>query len=142
MTSLNNANEGDTSDSLGGDCISCASDDSRDSIIDRIFDNNRKWVRDQVMLDRNYFDDLSNGQTPEILYIGCSDSRVTAEQIMGLKPGDAFIHRNIANMVLSLDLSSGCAITYAVKYLKVKHVVVCGHYNCGKLLKYETSNIS
>ena len=99
--------------------------------IDSIFANNRDWVAEKLGHDQDYFKNLSKGQSPEILYIGCSDSRVTAEELMGVGPGDAFVHRNIANMVSSLDLSSMSVINYAVVHLKVKHVVVCGHYYCG-----------
>lgn len=99
--------------------------------IAKIFNNNHKWVADKLGQDADYFKNLSKGQSPEILYIGCSDSRVSAEELMGVGPGDAFIHRNIANMVSSLDLSSMSVINYAVLHLKVKHVVVCGHYYCG-----------
>ena len=96
-----------------------------------IFDNNNQWVAEKLGKDPKYFKNLSKGQSPEILYIGCSDSRVTAEELMGVGPGDAFVHRNIANMVISLDLSAMSVINYAVAHLKVKHVVVCGHYYCG-----------
>jgi carbonic anhydrase len=96
-----------------------------------IFENNQKWVQDKLDVQEDYFEELSKGQAPEILYIGCSDSRVTAEDMMGVKPGQAFIHRNIANMVSNLDLSSASVIHYAVSFLKVKHIVVCGHYYCG-----------
>lgn len=96
-----------------------------------IFENNQKWVQDKLDVQEDYFEELSKGQTPEILYIGCSDSRVTAEDMMGVQPGQAFIHRNIANMVSNLDLSSASVIHYAVSFLKVKHIVVCGHYYCG-----------
>ncbi|MFT5582101.1 MAG: carbonic anhydrase [Psychromonas sp.] len=99
--------------------------------IKQIFDNNQAWVENKLSVDSNYFKDLSKGQSPEILYIGCSDSRVTAEEIMGVSPGQAFIHRNIANMVPNTDLSSMSVIDYAVLHLKVNHVVVCGHYYCG-----------
>ena len=99
--------------------------------IDSIFANNRDWVAEKLGHDQDYFKNLAKGQSPEILYIGCSDSRVTAEELMGVGPGDAFVHRNIANMVSSLDLSSMSVINYAVVHLKVKHVVVCGHYYCG-----------
>ncbi|MCB0478618.1 MAG: carbonic anhydrase [Crocinitomicaceae bacterium] len=97
----------------------------------KIFENNRQWVQDKLNLDPNYFKNLSEGQNPDILYIGCADSRVTAEELMGVAPGEAFIHRNIANMVPNTDLSSMSVIDYAVTYLKVNHVVVCGHYYCG-----------
>ncbi|WP_010135696.1 carbonic anhydrase [Ochrovirga pacifica] len=96
-----------------------------------IFENNQKWVEEKLSIDADYFKNLSKGQSPEILYIGCSDSRVTAEELMGVNPGDAFVHRNIANMVPNTDLSAMSVIDYAVTHLKVKHIVVCGHYFCG-----------
>ncbi|MFD1550839.1 carbonic anhydrase [Putridiphycobacter roseus] len=99
--------------------------------IKRIFTNNQKWVDGKLKRDTNYFNNLSKGQNPDILYIGCSDSRVTAEELMGVAPGEAFIHRNIANMVPNTDLSAMSVIDYAVLHLKVNHVVVCGHYYCG-----------
>ncbi len=99
--------------------------------INKIFENNKNWVAEKLNKEQDYFQNLSKGQNPEILYIGCSDSRVTAEELMGVGPGEAFVHRNIANMVSSLDLSAMSVINYAVKFLKVKHVIVCGHYYCG-----------
>ncbi|KAA3650690.1 MAG: carbonic anhydrase [Bacteroidetes bacterium] len=99
--------------------------------IKQIFENNRNWVNDKLNKDPNYFNELSEGQSPQLLYIGCSDSRVTAEELIGANPGDAFVHRNIANMVSNLDLSAMSVINYAVAQLKVKHIVVCGHYYCG-----------
>ena len=99
--------------------------------IKQIFKNNREWVQDKLNMDSDYFKNLSKGQSPDILYIGCSDSRVTAEELMGVSPGEAFVHRNIANMVPNTDLSAMSVIDYAVVYLKVKHIVVCGHYYCG-----------
>lgn len=99
--------------------------------IKQIFKNNETWIADKLSLDKDYFENLSKGQSPEILYIGCSDSRVTAEELMGATPGDVFVHRNIANMVPNTDLSAMSVINYAVSHLKVKHVVVCGHYYCG-----------
>lgn len=99
--------------------------------IDQIFKNNNTWVNEKLSIDANYFKNLSKGQNPDILYIGCSDSRVTAEELMGVSPGDAFVHRNIANMVPNTDLSAMSVIDYAVLILKVNHVVVCGHYYCG-----------
>jgi len=99
--------------------------------IKNIFENNRKWVETKLGLDPNYFKQLSEGQSTEILYIGCSDSRVTAEDLMGIQPGEAFVHRNIANMVPNTDLNVMSVIEYAVRYLKVNHIVVCGHYYCG-----------
>ncbi len=99
--------------------------------IDHIFKNNQDWVKGKLDLNGRYFEDLSKGQSPEILYIGCSDSRVTAEEVMGVGPGDVFVHRNIANMVPNNDLNSMSVIEYAVVHLKVNHIVVCGHYYCG-----------
>jgi carbonic anhydrase len=98
--------------------------------IKQIFDNNQKWIAEKLRLDDNYFRILSRGQKPEILYIGCSDSRVSAEELMGVQPGEVFVHRNIANMVSNTDLSAMSVINYAVSHLKVNHVVVCGHYYC------------
>lgn len=98
--------------------------------ISQIFENNRKWVAEKLADNPDFFDDLSKGQSPEILYIGCSDSRVTAEELMGAKPGEVFVHRNIANMVPNSDLSAMSVVTYAVSYLKVRHVIICGHYYC------------
>jgi len=99
--------------------------------IEYIFVNNEKWIAEKLKIDPNYFKELTKGQNPEILYIGCSDSRVSAEDLMGVQPGDVFVHRNIANMVPNTDLNVMSVINYAVSHLKVKHVVVCGHYNCG-----------
>ncbi len=99
--------------------------------ITKIFENNKKWIQEKLEIDADYFTKLSQGQAPEFLYIGCSDSRVTAEDLMGVKPGEVFIHRNIANLVNNVDLNVMSVLNYAVRHLKVKHVVVCGHYNCG-----------
>ncbi|MGM0634831.1 MAG: carbonic anhydrase [Bacteroidota bacterium] len=99
--------------------------------IKQIFKNNQQWVQEKLDIDSNYFKNLSQGQQPDILYIGCSDSRVTAEELMGVSPGEAFVHRNIANMVPNTDLSAMSVIDYALQHLKVNHVVVCGHYYCG-----------
>ena len=98
---------------------------------DEIFQNNAAWVKSKLNLDPDYFVNLSKGQSPEFLYIGCSDSRVSAESLMGLEPGDVFVHRNIANMVPNTDLNVHSVIEYAVTHLMVNHVVVCGHYFCG-----------
>lgn len=97
----------------------------------RVFQNNQKWIKDKLAVNDNYFEDLGKGQNPELLYIGCSDSRVTAEDLMGLEPGEVFVHRNIANMVISIDLNVMSVLNYAVDHLKVNHIVVCGHYACG-----------
>ncbi|MBP6795207.1 MAG: carbonic anhydrase [Saprospiraceae bacterium] len=99
--------------------------------LDKIFDNNEKWIAEKTSLNPEYFTDLAKGQKPEVLYIGCSDSRVTAEDLMGANPGEIFIHRNIANMVISIDLNIMSVLNYAVRHLKVNHIVVCGHYECG-----------
>jgi len=96
-----------------------------------IFKNNEKWIREKMELDCDYFKKLSSGQSPEFLYIGCSDSRVTAEDLMGLNPGEVFIHRNIANLVVSTDNNLNAVVQYAVEHLKVKYIIVCGHYECG-----------
>jgi len=97
----------------------------------RVFENNEDWISSKLDLNPNYFNDLSKGQSPDILYIGCSDSRVSAEELMGLEPGEVFVHRNIANMVVNIDLNCMSVLNYAVNHLKVNHVVVCGHYFCG-----------
>lgn len=99
--------------------------------IEQIFKNNEKWVNEKLSIDPNYFKNLANGQNPDILYVGCSDSRITAEEIMGVAPGDVFVMRNISNMVSNLDLSAMSVINYAVDILHVKHIVICGHYGCG-----------
>ena len=99
--------------------------------LDRVFQNNKKWIQEKLTINPNYFEDLGQGQNPELLFIGCSDSRVTAEELMGLGPGEVFVHRNIANMVISIDLNVMSVVNYAVEHLKVNHVVVCGHYGCG-----------
>ena len=99
--------------------------------LQQVFKNNEVWVKEKLQHDTDYFTNLGKGQQPEFLYIGCSDSRVTAEDIMGIKPGEAFIHRNIANLVNNVDLNVMSVIEYAVTHLKVNHIVVCGHYACG-----------
>ena len=99
--------------------------------LDKVFQNNKQWIKDKLAVDNDYFEELGKGQNPELLYIGCSDSRVTAEELMGAKPGEVFVHRNIANMVISIDLNVMSVVNYAVDHLKVKHIIVCGHYACG-----------
>lgn len=99
--------------------------------IQNVFKNNKNWIAEKLEKNPEYFSELSKGQNPDILYIGCSDSRVTAEDLMGVSPGEVFVHRNIANMVISIDLNVMSVLNYAVEHLKVNHVVVCGHYFCG-----------
>ncbi|MBB6236780.1 carbonic anhydrase [Pedobacter sp. AK013] len=96
-----------------------------------VFKNNEKWIAEKLAINPDYFTELSKGQSPEFLYIGCSDSRVTAEDLMGIQPGQAFVHRNVANLVNNVDLNVMTVLNYAVRHLKVNHIVVCGHYNCG-----------
>ena len=98
---------------------------------EKIFENNKKWVESKLAENKDFFKTLSETQTPDFLYIGCSDSRVSAEELMGMKPGEVFVTRNIANVVNTLDMSSTAVIQYAVEHLKVKHIIVCGHYGCG-----------
>ncbi len=92
---------------------------------------NKEWVGETLAKDATFFDKLSKGQKPPILWIGCADSRVPANQITGTNPGDIFVHRNIANMVVHTDMNMLSVLDYAVSILKVKHVIVCGHYGCG-----------
>jgi carbonic anhydrase len=97
----------------------------------KILDNNKAWVEKTLKTDPEYFKDLAKGQHPPLLWIGCSDSRVPANEIIVAKPGDVFVHRNIANMVVHSDMNMLSVLDYAVNVLKVKHVIVCGHYGCG-----------
>ena len=98
---------------------------------EQIFENNRRWIAEKTATEKDFFEKLATDQTPEYLYIGCSDSRVTAEDLMGAQPGEVFIHRNIANVVATVDLNVLSVLVYAVNYLKVKRIIVCGHYGCG-----------
>jgi carbonic anhydrase len=97
----------------------------------KILDNNKVWVEQQLAMDKDFFKGLSVGQNPPLLWIGCSDSRVPANEIIGAKAGEVFVHRNIANMVVHTDMNMLSVLDYAVNVLKVKHVIVCGHYGCG-----------
>lgn len=92
---------------------------------------NKAWAAEQLIEDPTYFENLSKVQTPEFLWIGCSDSRVPANQITGTLPGEVFVHRNIANLVVENDVNLLSVLHYAVNYLKVKNIIVCGHYRCG-----------
>lgn len=99
--------------------------------IKQLLENNKQWIEKQLAGDSKYFEKLAAGQKPTILYIGCSDSRVTAEEIIGLKPGEAFVHRNVANLVSNVDLNVMSVINYAVTHLEVQYIIICGHYECG-----------
>lgn len=97
----------------------------------KLIDNNRKWVETKLGQDPEFFKKLANGQQPPLLWIGCADSRVPANEIIGAQPGEVFVHRNIANMVIPSDMNMLSVVDYAVNVLKVRHVIVCGHYGCG-----------
>ncbi len=102
-----------------------------DKFYNKLKENNKEWVENQLAQDPEYFEKLSKGQKPPLLWIGCADSRVPANQIIGAQPGEVFVHRNIANMVVHTDMNMLSVLDYAVNALKVKHVIVCGHYGCG-----------
>ncbi|MBD3723582.1 MAG: carbonate dehydratase [Flavobacteriaceae bacterium] len=97
----------------------------------KILENNKKWVKEKLTINPDFFSNLAEGQQPPLLWIGCSDSRVPANEIIGAEPGEVFVHRNIANMVVHSDMNMLSVLDYAVNALKVKHVIVCGHYGCG-----------
>ncbi|MBL8910500.1 MAG: carbonic anhydrase [Archangium sp.] len=107
------------------------------SELKRLLENNRAWAAERVKADPQYFSRLAKLQAPEFLWIGCSDSRVAANVITGTEPGEVFVHRNIANMVVHTDLNLLSVLEFAVNYLKVKHVIVCGHYGCGGVIAAE-----
>lgn len=100
-------------------------------ILGNLFENNKQWARQMNETNPGFFEKLSKQQAPEYLWIGCSDSRVPANDIVGLLPGELFVHRNIANLVVHADLNCLSVLEYAIEALKVKHVIVCGHYGCG-----------
>ncbi len=102
-----------------------------DAFYKSLLDNNKKWVENKLSIDSEYFENLAKGQQPPLLWIGCADSRVPANEIIGAQPGEVFVHRNIANMVVHTDINMLSVVDYAVNVLKVKHIIVCGHYNCG-----------
>jgi len=93
--------------------------------------SNKAWASERLELDEHYFDDLSKDQNPQFLWIGCADSRVPAEEITHADPGEIFVHRNVANMVVHTDMNLLSVLQYAVEVLKIRHIIVCGHYNCG-----------
>lgn len=97
----------------------------------KLLENNENWVKSRLAQDEKFFEKLAKGQQPPILWIGCADSRVPANEIIGAQPGEVFVHRNIANMVLHTDMNMLSVLDYAVNILKVRHVIVCGHYGCG-----------
>lgn len=96
-----------------------------------LLENNKKWVESKLKFDPEYFSKLAHGQQPQVLWIGCADSRVPANEIIGAAPGEVFVHRNIANMVVHSDMNMLSVLDYAVNVLKVRHIIVCGHYGCG-----------
>ena len=96
-----------------------------------LLDENKAWAAKKIAADPGFFDRLSHLQTPEFLWIGCSDSRVPANEITGTQPGEIFVHRNVANLVINTDVNVLSVLDYAVNHLKVKHVIICGHYGCG-----------
>jgi len=97
----------------------------------KLLQDNKEWAAEKLSVDPDYFDRLAHLQTPEFLWIGCSDSRVPANEITGTQPGEIFVHRNVANLVINNDVNLLSVLDYAVTHLKVKHVIVCGHYGCG-----------
>lgn len=105
-----------------------------DSFYNKLISNNRAWAQQMLDIDKDYFQKLASGQTPPVLWIGCSDSRVPANEITGTQPGEIFVHRNIANMVVHTDMNMLSVLDYAVNILGVNHVIVCGHYGCGGVL--------
>lgn len=106
---------------------------------ERLLEENKKWARAQVEADPDFFKRLENLQSPEFLWIGCSDSRVPANEITGTKPGEIFVHRNVANLVVNGDMNILSVLQYSVEVLKVKHIIVCGHYGCGGIQAAMTS---
>jgi len=100
-------------------------------VLKKLFEQNKKWAKKVKESDPNFFLNLSKQQSPQYLWVGCSDSRVPANEIVGMLPGEVFVHRNIANLVIHTDLNCLAVIQYAVEVLKVKHIIVCGHYGCG-----------
>ena len=107
---------------------------------EKLLQENKAWASGKKEIDPEYFDRLSHLQTPEFLWIGCSDSRVPANEITGTQPGEIFVHRNVANLVINNDVNLLSVLDYAVNYLEVKHIIVCGHYGCGGIKSAITNN--
>lgn len=107
---------------------------------EKLLQENKVWAAGQTAADPDFFDRLAHQQTPEFLWIGCSDSRVPANQITGTDPGEIFVHRNVANLVINTDVNLLSVLDYAVNHLKVKHVIVCGHYGCGGIRAATTNH--
>jgi carbonic anhydrase len=105
---------------------------------EKLLEENKKWASEKVAHDHDYFERLSHLQSPEFLWIGCSDSRVPANEITNTQPGEIFVHRNIANMVVNTDVNLLAVLDYAVTHLQVKHIIVCGHYGCGGIKAADT----
>jgi carbonic anhydrase len=105
-----------------------------ENFYNKLLENNKKWVAEKIDADPEFFHKLAQGQSPPLLWIGCSDSRVPANEIIGAMPGEVFVHRNIANMVIHTDMNMLSVLDYAVSILDVKHIIVCGHYGCGGVL--------
>jgi len=103
-------------------------------LLKHLFDNNRRWVQRIEQENPGFFEHLSRGQSPQYLWIGCSDSRIPANEVVGLLPGELFVHRNVANLVIHTDMNLLSVLQYAVDVLQVKHVIVCGHYGCGGVI--------
>ncbi len=103
-------------------------------LLKHLFDNNRRWVQRIEQENPGFFERLSRGQSPQYLWIGCSDSRIPANEVVGLPPGELFVHRNVANLVIHTDMNLLSVLQYAVDVLQVKHVIVCGHYGCGGVI--------
>lgn len=105
-----------------------------------LFQNNKEWVQSKISKDLNYFTRMAEYQDPQYLWIGCSDSRVPANEIVGLEPGELFVHRNVANLFLHTDFNCLSVLEYGVDFLKIQHIIVCGHYRCGGVKAAMESN--
>ena len=112
--------------------------------IEKLLANNKAWAEDVEKDMPGFFRKLENQHKPKFLWIGCSDSRVPADQLVGVMPGEVFVHRNISNQVINTDINLMCVLQYAIDFLRVKHIIVCGHYNCGGIeavLENQTSGL-